>query len=518
MTRSEGERARFVAFIAVVGALGVVAAGCLGPAPAPGRLTLATTTSVNDSGLLAAILPDFEARSHAKVAVVAVGSGQALEIAKRGDADVALVHSPALEVAFMGEGSGSVRTSFMFNFFAIVGPDTDPAGVRGAPNASVAFSRIATNGSVFVSRGDNSGTNNKELALWASAGLNVTTFGPWYKSIGQGMAATLRTAYELDGYTLTDEGTYWSLPDIGPNATAKPGLHQLLGGSATNSSDLRNTYSVIQLNATRLPSINSVLARQFAEWITSNETASLIARYSVQGHQLFTPLALAVQGPPIPSPPSEPSVASIAGLTLLVSGAGTLLAALVGVPTGTLLGSREFRWRRALRAFLQSLYGLPPVLLGLLLYLALSKAGPFGGIGWLFTVPGMVLAQFLLVLPFVIGLTWSAVAAVDPSVRDTARTLGADGMQFLLTLGREARAGILAAVMVGFGRAISEVGAVIMVGGNIKGETEVLTTSIVKYTGQGDFALAVGLGLILLAVSVMVFAGLTLVQDKEEKK
>ena len=207
----------------------------------------------------------------------------------------------------------------------------------------------------------------------------------------------------------------------------------------------------------------------------------------------------------------------VALLTLLVSGAGTLLASTLGVPLGAYLGSRNFRGRRLLRGSLQSLYGLPPVLLGLLLYLTLSRTGPLGNLRWLFTVQGMVLAQFLLVLPFVTGLTWSAVANVDPTVRDTARTLGAEGRTYLTTLVREARSGIIAAVMVGFGRAISEVGAVIIVGGNIQGETEVLTTAIVKETGRGDFALAVGLGIILLAMSVIVFAGLTFLQEEERK-
>lgn len=214
---------------------------------------------------------------------------------------------------------------------------------------------------------------------------------------------------------------------------------------------------------------------------------------------------------------AETILLDIALLTLLVSGSGTLLASAVGVPAGAFLGSREFRGRRLLRGFLQSLYGLPPVLLGLLLYLVLSRSGPLGGLHWLFTVQGMILAQFLLVLPFVTGLTWSAVASIDPAVRDTARTLGAEGRAYLATLIREARAGILAAVMVGFGRAVSEVGAVIMVGGNIQGATEVLTTAIVKETGRGDFALAVGLGLILLAMSVIVFAGLTFLQEEEGK-
>lgn len=211
---------------------------------------------------------------------------------------------------------------------------------------------------------------------------------------------------------------------------------------------------------------------------------------------------------------AETVLLAVAALSLAVSASGTVLAAAVGVPLGALLGSREFRGRRLLRAFLQALYGLPPVLLGLLLYLTLSRTGPLGGLHWLFTVQGMVLAQFLLALPFVTGLTWSAVAGIDGAVKDTARTLGAERWTYLFTLVREARAGIFAAVMVGFGRAISEVGAVIMVGGNIQGETEVLTTAIVKETGRGDFALAVGLGLVLLALSVLVFAGLTLLQEE----
>ena len=191
---------------------------------------------------------------------------------------------------------------------------------------------------------------------------------------------------------------------------------------------------------------------------------------------------------------AEPNLAVIAALSLAVSGAATLVAAFVGVPLGTFLASREFRGQRFLRAFLHALYGLPPVLLGLVLFLALSKSGPMGSLSLLFTVPGMVLAQFLLVLPFVTALTMSAVLELDPAVRDTARTLGAEGRAFILTLIREARPGVLSAVMVGFGRAISEVGAVQMVGGNIRGDTQVLTTSIMEFTQAGQFGVAVGLG------------------------
>jgi tungstate transport system permease protein len=211
------------------------------------------------------------------------------------------------------------------------------------------------------------------------------------------------------------------------------------------------------------------------------------------------------------------SVASIAALSLFVSGAATAVATAVGVPLGAFFGTREFRGRRALRGFLHALYGLPPVLLGLLLYLLLSSSGPFGFLHWLFTVQGMVLAQVLLVLPFISGLTMSAILELDPAVRDTARTLGADGWRLPWKLVREARPGILAAVMVGFGRAISEVGAVIMVGGSIAGETEVLTTAIVKETSRGDFPTAIGLGLVLLGISLAVFASLTAVEEADAR-
>lgn len=285
------ETSRAPALLGLACVVTVLAAGCLTapPGTTPERLVLQTTTSVRDSGLLDFILPDFESKENARVSVVAVGSGQALENAKRRDGDVTLIHSPAAELAFMATGSGVARWQIMYNYYAVVGPLSDPAGVRNASNASDAFLRILTNASVFVSRGDNSGTNAKELSLWSSLGKDVSSFpSTWYKAIGQGMADALRTAFELEGYTLTDEGTYWSLPDVGPNATAG-GLSIHLGGLAHPSEDLKNTYSVIQLNATRVPSINARLAERFALWITSDETALRIGNFSVGGHQLFFP-------------------------------------------------------------------------------------------------------------------------------------------------------------------------------------------------------------------------------------
>jgi len=285
-TSRKSERLVILATLAVTG---VFLAGCFGGAPSgPVRMVLGTTTSVNDSGLLSFILPDFEAKNNAQVAVVAVGTGQALELGKRGDADVLIVHSPSQETAYLANGSGVLRWQIMYNYFAVVGPASDPAGVKNATNATDAFKRIAANQSIFVSRGDASGTNTKELQIWAAAGLNASAFPTsWYKSIGQGMSATLHSAYQFGGYTLTDEGTYWSQTDVGMNATG--GLFILLGGLAEPTSDLKNVYSVIQLNVTRVPGINATIAAAFATWLTSNETAALIGSYKVEGHQLFFP-------------------------------------------------------------------------------------------------------------------------------------------------------------------------------------------------------------------------------------
>jgi tungstate transport system substrate-binding protein len=279
---------RTLAPLALAVASAILVAGCFGSPPAQARLVLGTTTSVNDSGLLNFLLADFESKNNAHVAVVAVGSGQALELGKRGDVDVLIVHSPSQEIAYLANGSGITRWQIMYNYFAIVGPASDPAGTHNASNATDAFKRIAANASVFVSRGDGSGTHTKELQLWAAGGLNASSLpASWYKSIGQGMAAALQTAFEFGGYTLTDEGTYWSQVSIGPSVPS--GLHILLGGLASPTSDLKNTYSAIQLNATRVPSINATLATAFALWVTSPETAARIGNYTAAGHQLFFP-------------------------------------------------------------------------------------------------------------------------------------------------------------------------------------------------------------------------------------
>lgn len=196
---------------------------------------------------------------------------------------------------------------------------------------------------------------------------------------------------------------------------------------------------------------------------------------------------------------------SVVALSLYVSGAATALAALVGIPLGAAIGLREFGGRALVKTVVYTLYGFPPVLAGLLVYVVLSRTGPLGALGWLFTPTGMILAQLLIVLPLVTGVTISAVAGVGRDVKDTARTLGAGNWALAKTVLAEARVGVVTAVMVGFGRAVSEVGAVLIVGGNIRGHTRVLTTAIVLETATGDFVTASLLGLVLFSIAFAIF-------------
>ena len=250
-----------------------------GPSSAGSRdLILATTTSTQDSGLLDALIPAFEAASGYNVKTVAVGSGAALKLGTEGNADVLLVHSPAAEQTFMDAGSGVDRELVMHNTFLIVGPESDPAGISGMTSAADAFQKITGTGSTFVSRGDGSGTEAKELGYWKN--LGITPDPSWYVQSGQGMAATLQIASEKAGYTLTDIATWAATRD------------QLsLESMVDNDPSLLNIYHVIGVNPDTWPNVNAAGAKAFSDYVLSADGQALIGSFGQDkyGMALFVP-------------------------------------------------------------------------------------------------------------------------------------------------------------------------------------------------------------------------------------
>ncbi len=260
-----------------------------------GRLVLATTTSTDNSGLLDAILPDFEARYGADVEVIAVGTGQAIELGENGDADIVLVHARNREDAFVEAGYGVNRQDVMYNDFVILGPASDPAGIKGMTDVAAALTQIAETGSPFISRGDDSGTHIKEQDLWKATSLSLIEAtslksadktatrpdGDWYQSIGQGMGATLTVANEQQAYTLSDRATYLARTLEGID------LEIMVEGD----SRLFNPYGVIAVNPELHPDVNAAGAAAFIEWMTSVETQQLISEFGVAefGMPLFVP-------------------------------------------------------------------------------------------------------------------------------------------------------------------------------------------------------------------------------------
>lgn len=240
------------------------------------RLILATTTSTQDSGLLDYLLPFFEEAYGVEVDVIAVGTGQALELGQNGDADVVLVHAKAREEAFVSDGYGIERFDVMYNDFIVVGPEDDPAGISNLETAADAFAAIANEERIFVSRGDDSGTHTKELAIWEETSLEPE--GDWYIEAGQGMGEVLLMSDEMQGYTLTDRATYiFMAEDLS------------LGALFEGDPILFNQYGVIAVNPEKNPDVNVEMAQAFVEWITSVEAQQLIADYEVNETPLFVP-------------------------------------------------------------------------------------------------------------------------------------------------------------------------------------------------------------------------------------
>ena len=273
--------------VLVLGGVLVLLVACGQGAGEPEVLRLATTTSTEDSGLLEAILPDFEAEHNARVDVVAVGTGQAIALGEAGDADVILVHARSREDEFVATGHGLARADVMYNDFVLVGPADDPAGVEGMSLAAEALAAIAAAEVPFASRGDDSGTHTKELGLWEAAGVDPGSAGEWYASLGQGMGDTLTFANEAGAYTLADRGTFLAQQANLPNLQVMVGGNQI---SENEDPALLNPYGAIAVHPDK-GGINEELAAQFVAWITSVETQAAIAEFGTDqyGQPLFYP-------------------------------------------------------------------------------------------------------------------------------------------------------------------------------------------------------------------------------------
>ncbi len=244
-------------------------------------IVVASTTSTQDSGLFSHILPLFKAKTGIDVKVVAQGTGQALDTGRRGDADVLFVHAKAQEDKFVADGFGVKRYPVMYNDFVLIGPKSDPAGIKGMTDVAEALKAIKSKGASFISRGDRSGTHIAELDLWKAAGIDIgKDKGPWYKEIGQGMGAALNTASAANAYVLADRGTWLSFKN-------RRDLDILVAGDKR----LFNQYGVMLVNPEKHPHVKKALGQAFIDWLVSPEGQKAIADYKINGQELFFPNA-----------------------------------------------------------------------------------------------------------------------------------------------------------------------------------------------------------------------------------
>ena len=242
-------------------------------------ITVASTTSTEQSGLFGHLLPRFEQKTGIKVHVVAVGTGQALDLARRGDADVVFVHARSAEEKFLAEGHGVKRYPVMYNDFVLLGPKSDPAKIGGGKDILQAFKNLEAARAPFVSRGDKSGTHLAELDLWKAAGIDIDAMkGPWYRDTGQGMGPALNTASSMNAYILTDRGTWLSFKNRGDLTILVEGDKRLF-----------NQYGVMLVNPDKHPSVKKELGQMFVDWVISPEGQQAIVDYKIDGEQLFFP-------------------------------------------------------------------------------------------------------------------------------------------------------------------------------------------------------------------------------------
>lgn len=263
-------------------AIAVLSSATTTPTSAQGTsILIASTTSTQDSGLFGHLLPLFKAATGIEVKVVALGTGQALDVGRRGDADVVFVHAKPEEEKFLAEGFGVARHPVMYNDFVLIGPNSDPAGVKGSTDIAAALRTIKDKKVPFVSRGDRSGTHVAELRLWKDAGIDIATDkGDWYKAIGQGMGAALNTAAAANAYLLADRGTWLSFRNKAD-----------LGIVVQGDKRLFNQYGVMLVNPAKHPTVKKEAGQRFIDWLISPQGQRAIADYKVGGEQLFFPNA-----------------------------------------------------------------------------------------------------------------------------------------------------------------------------------------------------------------------------------
>jgi tungstate transport system substrate-binding protein len=244
-------------------------------------ITVASTTSTEQSGLFKYLLPIFEQKTGIEVRVVALGTGQALDLARRGDADVVFVHARAAEEEFLREGHGVRRYPVMYNDFVVIGPKSDPAGIAGGGDTLDALRKIKSSAAPFVSRGDRSGTHIAEVDLWTMAGVDIENEkGPWYRETGQGMGPALNTASAMNAYLLSDRATWLAFKNRGELAILVEGDKRLM-----------NQYGVMLVNPEKHPSVKRADGQAFIDWVVSREGQAAIAAYKIEGEQLFFPNA-----------------------------------------------------------------------------------------------------------------------------------------------------------------------------------------------------------------------------------
>lgn len=258
-----------------------LAAGSVAAIAQDKAIVVASTTSTQDSGLFDYLLPLFKDKTGIDVKVVAQGTGQALDTARRGDADVVFVHAKAQEEKFIEEGFGVKRHDVMYNDFVLIGPNSDPAGVKGGKDITAALEAIQTKQAPFVSRGDRSGTHSAELKLWKEAGIDIDSVkGEWYRDIGQGMGAALNTAGAMNAYVLSDRGTWLSFKNRGDLEIVVEGDKRLF-----------NQYGVMLVNPEKFPTVKAEAGQAFIDYLISPEGQEAIAKYQIDGEQLFFPNA-----------------------------------------------------------------------------------------------------------------------------------------------------------------------------------------------------------------------------------